>query len=101
MRRHSHCASKQIRVHAVGLAERAQSRELFLELLIGEGDLILLRLAGGGLRLFAAELRGQIAEAGGVARGCGAIRGRWRRESNAVFAAPMLCCVMADCCCGV
>jgi hypothetical protein len=38
------------------LPEGIQSGELFLELLVGEGDLILLRLARVGLRLLAAEL---------------------------------------------
>ena len=53
----AHGFAEQVRINAVGLPERVEARELLLQLLIGERDLILLRLARIGLRLLAAELR--------------------------------------------
>src|ERR1700692_1744164 len=59
----------------VGLAERIEPGEILFQLLIGEGDLILLRLARVRLRLLAPELRGQVAVTGAVVRGGHAICG--------------------------
>jgi hypothetical protein len=67
--------AEEIRVDAVGLAEGAEAGELILRALIGEGDLILLRLTCERLRLFAAELRGEFGRGGGVIGGGGAIGG--------------------------
>jgi hypothetical protein len=61
----------------------------------------LLRLAGVGLRLFAAELRESVAVAGAVVAAAMRLAARSRSASNAVLAAPSDCWVMADCCCGV
>ncbi len=65
-RRHAHGFAEQIRVDAVSLAERVEPGLLLFVRLIRERDLILLRRARVGLRLLAAELRGQVA----VARPC-------------------------------
>lgn len=67
--------AEHVCVDAVSLAECIESRELFLQLLICKCDLILLGLTCVGLRLLAAELRGEIAIAGAIVGGGGAIGG--------------------------
>lgn len=74
-RRDAHCVAEEIRVDAVGLAEGVEAGELIFCALIGERDLVLLRLTRERLRLFAAELRGKFGSGGGVIGGGGAIGG--------------------------
>jgi hypothetical protein len=74
-RGNTHGAAEQVGVDAVSLAEGVEPRELLFQLLIGEGDLILLRLASVSLSLLASELRGEVSVAGAVVGGRGTIGG--------------------------
>ena len=69
--------------------------------MIGECNLIFLRLTCERLRLFAAELRGEFGAAAVSLVAAARLAARSRSASKAVFAAPMLCCVIADCSVGV
>ena len=61
-------AAEEIGVHAEEAGESLERGHLALEGGVGEGQLILLRLAGFGNSLLAREFVGELAEAGGVAR---------------------------------
>ena len=75
MRRNAHGFAEEIGIDTVGLTERVEPRELFLQLLIGKRDLILLRLAGVGLGLLAAKLCGEVGSASAIVGGGDAIGG--------------------------
>ena len=77
-------AAKKIGVDAEEAGETLQRGHLALEGGVGEGELILLRLASFGNSLLAREFVGEFAEAGGVARACEAIlRGLLERVESA------------------
>src|SRR4029077_1484845 len=75
LRGNAHGTAEQVGVDAIRLTQSAQARELIAKLLVGECDLILLGLAGKGLRLLASELSGELRSAGRVVSGRQTISG--------------------------
>ncbi len=91
----------KIRVDAIGLAERVEPGLMFFVSLISERDLILLRGACVGVRLLAAEVRGEVAVARGVVRGRRTMGGAFAKRVIRSVGRAHTCCVISDGCCGV
>src|SRR6266849_1169218 len=84
LRRNAQRAAEKIGVHAEKAGEPLQRSHLALKSGVGEGELVLLRLASLRNSLLAREFVGQFAEAGGVARARQAVlRGLLERIESA------------------